>query len=610
MSNALLPHPSWEFYFKNNHRADKFLGFFDYGRDYELALVPSTTQGNTWHYRNCGDGSLLRALLLGEVVESLTVQALLGEQHDESGGVKLRVKCVSNPSAKTARAFANDHAQLREVVATEDSRPLSTADSWVETLSGEDHFFLEYSPLTTVVNGPVRHGSKILIDASLSRLDICSDNTGSRKVYRIWAHEIECISEAYLAIFGVIVDETGSVQAGEVELNAEMEGALRDHTMKVNDGYEQVEKFIRRVRGCQYNEHTEEYFTRISNDVLFLAAVEDPECWERVMTWVGSCSYAPADLSRAGVLETLPAELVYRIIGHMGLRSRVVFARTSKCIKYLCTSLAHCELGVICANYDLDFARVRFMLVATQTCMAGFALQSVFAGPVLNEDSLDFFAGPGWAQYVIRFLLRLNNYTADPTPMVNGGYMSTSLRSPTRLIRVITCPRTALQGVTSQNHTARFGYCDGYRIRHAYAELVDERVTISTPGLMSIADDLMAHVEAWKAIHKALRHGLSWASDYWKPHACNNKQCFSCPVNLRDTLDGGWFQLSLFDTAYDANRAIQLVAWPFFGVGCKKGTIRGQKFRKVICESDVEWKATMLALEQMESPPTVLRRYS
>ncbi|KAJ7021402.1 hypothetical protein C8F04DRAFT_1195529 [Mycena alexandri] len=599
MAYSLLPHPSSEFYLANSDPAVNFISFNKYEKDFELTLVLSTTQGNTWHYRTCKDGSLWRALLFGEVVGHQKVTALLGErQHGEREIVKLTVKCIPNPSPKIAQLFAEDHMELLTIVESESSHPPSAFESWVGTEAGDKFFIVDYSPFTTVVNGPVSNGSNILVDASFRRVDIRHAGPGSCKNYLIIAHEIECISDAYLGSFGVTGAKTEDVEFENIlELGAVMEGirmviwvpegsgVLLDHAMIVENNYGALDNFIRLVRSCQYDGHTEEYFTRISNDVLFLAAMKNAGCWERVMRWIRSISYGPVDLSQAGVLAALPAELVYRIVGHMTLKSRVRFSMTCKDVRYLCASLAHFDLGVICANYHLDFTEVRFMLVATQTCMAGFALQSIFSGPVTGEDSLDFFARAVWAEEVVAFLLKSERYTADPMSMSNGGYTTTVLRSSTHRIRVIGCPSTALQGVTSQNHSARFGYCDGYRIRHAYAELMDERITLTTPNLLPIADDLAAHGQTWETVHKALRHGLTWVFEYGKPHDCRDKLSFSCPANLRDTLDGGWFQMYLFDTAYGANKTIELIAWPFFGLGCRNGTIRGRKFKKVVCDT-------------------------
>ncbi|KAJ7774876.1 hypothetical protein B0H16DRAFT_1450341 [Mycena metata] len=581
MSDPSLPHPSWDFFFQEDDVAIKFMGFYEYGLDYELALLPSATQGNAWHYRNRRGGALHRALLFGEVLECQAVPATLGE-HGLQHVVKLTVRCVPNASPKMARVFTNDHLELSNVVESDRAQPPYEAESWVGRVNEQDVFFIDYSPLSTVINGPVIQGSKILVDASFSRLDLWAEGTGARKIYRIIAHEIERVGEAYLDIYGV-TEPAGFVGEEEMQLGARMSGVLLHLTMIIADDCSQVDNFIGLVHDCDYNIHTEEFFSRMSNDVVFVAAMEDTGCWDRVMRWVRSITYAPVNLSQAGVLAGLPAELVYRVVGHMDLRSRVAFARTSRDMNYLCTSLAHYELGVICATYHLDFTELRFMLVASHTCMAGYALQSVFTGPRMAGDSIDFFTSPGWDEYVIAFLLKSNHYSADPSPMVSGGYIATTLRSGTRHIRVITCPKTALEGVISQNHSARFGYCDGYRIRHAYAELMDERVTLTTAGLMAIPDDISAHVETWKAVHKALRHGLKWVFDYWKPHDCRDKHSFSCPANLRDTLDGGWFQWDLFDSAYDGNKTIQLIAWPFFGGGCKRGTIRGNKFKKVPC---------------------------
>ncbi|KAJ7731966.1 hypothetical protein B0H16DRAFT_1468763 [Mycena metata] len=320
-----------------------------------------------------------------------------------------------------------------------------------------------------------------------------------------------------------------------------------------------------------YDDRLTALLATIDNSALFALAVENPTCREFIMRFARE---SPVVHSNTGHFTPLPTEIVYHTIGYMDMKTRLKFLATCKEHQSLITALLYYDLRVLISHYHLDFREVRFMLVATATLMSGYALQHLFGRPWFKSDCLDFFALPAWKADIIRFLTQNGRYNTPVTCIPGEHYTTWVLRTRGRRIRVLECHVYPLAAILGGDHSHRMAYCDGTDVLHAYAELTLEARTLTTSGAMIIQDTLEEHVEIWRLLTKAVRHGYTWIFEYEAGHECGTVA--SCPASARHSRDAGWLRLRLGDTGYGRACRQPIVRWSLNGAGCSTGRLEGE----------------------------------
>ncbi|KAJ7719385.1 hypothetical protein B0H16DRAFT_1474966 [Mycena metata] len=171
------------------------------------------------------------------------------------------------------------------------------------------------------------------------------------------------------------------------------------------------------------------------NSTLFAAATEDTQCWEIVMGYVAEDTRdVTVPSSVCGTFDGLPAELRYRIYGELTVKDCVNFAATSRQHRFVATTYLHFQLTVLASDYHLDFARLRFVLLASGSLMSGYPIQSVILGPTLSTDTLDFYTTKEWTEDLLEYLQLDGGYTANTTPILGPIYCVWFLRRGGRLM--------------------------------------------------------------------------------------------------------------------------------------------------------------------------------
>jgi hypothetical protein len=286
----------------------------------------------------------------------------------------------------------------------------------------------------------------------------------------------------------------------------------------------------------------------------------------------------------------------------------------------MCAGYLQFLLATLLADYHLNFKEVRFVLVATESLMGGYAMQQIINGPDVESDCLDFYTAKEWTWDVINYLALSGQYTVNQSPYRGPLYDIWMLRTPGSKIRVMECKTAPIASVVSSPNSHRVGYCDGSSVRHAYPELLLDGRTLVTPRSMPINDNLNNHVAVWKLLHKATTRGLEWVFEFCEPHNCGSSP--NCPTTIRFSNDNGWLCMNLPGTRYGVAPAPRLTSWTFFGAGCStssNGAFQasahdGKPFYDIYtntnCISDREWYATVRSLMSSDVAPVTFRSYS
>jgi hypothetical protein len=133
-------HPGYAFFASECSRvATKLIGVYDFPRDFQLALVPLTTIGNSCVYKCNSTWEPFRTFLLGRIESS---EMLLGEKNSVLSSIvmadsrllksqqppaeiairRLRVKMMHNATDKAKTLFAEDVRMLEQVIGHELSK--------------------------------------------------------------------------------------------------------------------------------------------------------------------------------------------------------------------------------------------------------------------------------------------------------------------------------------------------------------------------------------------------------------------------------------------------------------------------------------------------------
>ncbi|KAJ6447615.1 hypothetical protein C8R47DRAFT_1228450 [Mycena vitilis] len=235
--SLVLPPPSF-FNSESQNDACRLLGTYDHPRDFHLALLPSTSEGNSFTYRSTAPGhTVFRAFLCGQIlaVEGTSLGVDLSAQTGSEQNVqRITVQPMDRGSSSTRVQFENDVTVLHDVMLGERTKRDLELIPWAErhsTLMGDqqqDYIHLFLGDFTKINGQPIGTGSYVAADVSLHRRDIytagglckasvlrkpshAAVNNECCQIYSIIAHELETVHKDFLAATGIIVAQEGEV---------------------------------------------------------------------------------------------------------------------------------------------------------------------------------------------------------------------------------------------------------------------------------------------------------------------------------------------------------------------------------------------------------------
>ncbi|KAJ7607072.1 hypothetical protein DFH06DRAFT_1149546 [Mycena polygramma] len=296
--------------------------------------------------------------------------------------------------------------------------------------------------------------------------------------------------------------------------------------------------------------------------------------------------------SDAGYFGIVPVELIFTILSLVTMPDRVRLGATCQRLSSLCATFAQAELEVLLSEYYLDFKLLRFLIIATKSLMTGYALQSLFGGPVLQSDTIDFYTTPETTGDVVAFMMLASDYTPARSDIEGPWNVAWVLRRPHSKIRVLEFSIHHLTALLTGHMPHRMACFDGDFLRHPYAGLALDRVAVATPYALPLHLVRTEHKKVWSMLHKAIDHGFGWAFDYDSPHVCGVHPC--CPTTPRTTTDAGWAHLRLPHARYGSAPQLLRASWSLCGTGCATGGFKGKGITTLNDEGTVPnplWKA-------------------
>ncbi|KAJ7084469.1 hypothetical protein B0H15DRAFT_802526 [Mycena belliarum] len=199
-----------------------------------------------------------------------------------------------------------------------------------------------------------------------------------------------------------------------------------------------------------------------------------------------------------GLIKKLAPECLAEVVGDLNIKDRIAFGRTCKDHRIAITALVFHEQSVAFAACGLNFAEVRLLLLATQSLVGGCVIPQIMrAIPRSPKNHPDFYIDRRNEERVVRFLDFAGGFRPVGVPIVVGQYSITTLRSSTAELRVFGCPSEPILGVLLNRASHKFGFCDANTVYHAYPQLLDDGVVLTTPAVFRIAEELEDHIAAW-----------------------------------------------------------------------------------------------------------------
>ncbi|KAJ7026058.1 hypothetical protein C8F04DRAFT_1268529 [Mycena alexandri] len=152
---APTPHPNIAFFAaESSAHATRLVGSYTHNRDYQIALIRSESEGNSYVY-------------------------------------KTRIK--------TAELFKRDALALKSVILAEANEDTVVSSSWYEHVEDgdattSDLIMIDFSCFAEKIDGPIYRGCITLVDATMHRQDT-RVNGVLAKAYALVAHKIQVLDE-------------------------------------------------------------------------------------------------------------------------------------------------------------------------------------------------------------------------------------------------------------------------------------------------------------------------------------------------------------------------------------------------------------------------------
>ncbi|KAJ6450816.1 hypothetical protein C8R47DRAFT_1329826 [Mycena vitilis] len=138
----------------------------------------------------------------------------------------------------------------------------------------------------------------------------------------------------------------------------------------------------------------------IAFDLVLRVAIADARCAKLILRWVDE--YAPEahqlfpPESDIGLFSNLPSELLSVVINLLTIRARVRFAQTCRELHVYAAHLVEQDCRSLMTRFGPPFARIRFLLVASPTLVAGAAIPwLIFPQSRPDIRTLDFYTSAG-----------------------------------------------------------------------------------------------------------------------------------------------------------------------------------------------------------------------
>ncbi|KAJ7240724.1 hypothetical protein C8J57DRAFT_1562149 [Mycena rebaudengoi] len=202
--------------------ATKLIGRYDIGVDFEIALQPSKTPGNTYTYRHTDTHLPLHAFILGEVA-SIEV--------GENNNVAMTIRSIRNSTFKTRQSYINDALTLIQVIDSEFSAEVDIC-AWAYTPAIDNdmlqcEMYISCGSWTEFRDGQPAIGDTILAEVTLNRHDQWAeaDEEGKRGMlctYTLHTHYLEAAEQRVLAERGIIFSD--NEQAGNYQARSIVDG--------------------------------------------------------------------------------------------------------------------------------------------------------------------------------------------------------------------------------------------------------------------------------------------------------------------------------------------------------------------------------------------------
>ncbi|KAJ7039421.1 hypothetical protein C8F04DRAFT_1255122 [Mycena alexandri] len=204
-------HPSPEFFTAEIPvSATTFVGCYTHGRDYQLALIRTPLEGNSFVYKARGNikstpsagAKCHHVFLLGAVIDLASLVA-----------IQSKASQIPHATNKANRLFARDFAALEGIMVDEKDESTAISSTWCKRLTVEngstvDQIQLDCSPLAEICSGPLGLGCILLIDATMHMQDVYREGVLS-KLYTLVAHKINVIEESDAADVGIVDNVNG-----------------------------------------------------------------------------------------------------------------------------------------------------------------------------------------------------------------------------------------------------------------------------------------------------------------------------------------------------------------------------------------------------------------
>ncbi|KAJ7181801.1 hypothetical protein C8R43DRAFT_1117141 [Mycena crocata] len=318
---------------------------------------------------------------------------------------------------------------------------------------------------------------------------------------------------------------------------------------------------------------------------------------------------------------SLPIELGMQVLKDMDLGQQLKFAKTSTFSSAMVGEALQLAATAVLRPFELTFAEMRLVQTALGCVVSGSAVTYlVQSSPTFTPGDLDLFTAAQEGYYVVQYLKHGKRYALHDSV---GSYASASgVRKVWTLKNVTTGAQIhVIESVTDNpfhailrfHSTCVMGAWTDVGLWHAFPDLTDAALSITTPRQMPLRGGIRTGQRFWKVLSKYRgSRGFKFSFDeYDAIHHCGRD--WNCPVTMRSTGDGGCLTAAFPTWAFSADSVQRPhLCWTLGGHGCSKGIKDTESDAPTVsvCASYVgRWADAMNLLLDMETEPTALSDY-
>ncbi|KAJ7031319.1 hypothetical protein C8F04DRAFT_1262927 [Mycena alexandri] len=209
-----VPHPNIAFFATENHAsADSLVGCYTHNKHYQLALIRTLTEGNSFVYKT-RIGSRDRASIPANPIHVYILGSIHDIEHTAVGSEasminsaigRITVHKLKDSTAKATDLFYRDFSALEGIILQEEKADTVLSSIWTRrgddgTEFPDDSIFVDYSCFAEArirSTEPFQIGSNVLLDVTMHRQDQYVDGILS-KTYTLIAHKVRILEGAEL----------------------------------------------------------------------------------------------------------------------------------------------------------------------------------------------------------------------------------------------------------------------------------------------------------------------------------------------------------------------------------------------------------------------------